>query len=71
MSNYLGEGETPSTTIATITYAAAAGGNYGVAYGGQIYEAVDPLELEPAVADTVLIDYLPSAGQWVIVAIVP
>jgi len=62
------EGQTLSTAFGTIVTVAAP--IYGVAVGQQCYEAADLLSIAPAVGDVVLADWLPSSGQWVIVAIV-
>lgn len=65
--------ETFTTAFGVVT-SAPVGGPFGIAIqagGGQIYEAQDPLGLAPVVTNTVLADWLPSGGQWVIVAIVP
>lgn len=64
---YKGEGETPSTTIATVTW--VSGTHCGIAYGGNIFEAEDVYGLGVTVANTVLADYLPSSRQWAVVAI--
>lgn len=58
----------PSTLLAQVTWADAGNAIYGIAYSGQIFEAVDPNGTQPAVGDMVLADYLPSSGQWVIIA---
>ena len=66
------EGETPTTTLGTITYAPTAPNTepYGLAREGAIFEAADPNDITPVVGDLVLADYLPSSGQWIIVTIV-
>ena len=61
-------GETPSTTMGVVTLVDA--GTIGIAREGVVFEAVDIYSLGVAVGDTVLADYLPSSGQWIIVAIV-
>ncbi|MFA6046386.1 MAG: hypothetical protein WC718_15485 [Phycisphaerales bacterium] len=60
----------PSTTLGTVTTADAINNIYGIAYGGAIFEANDPNLWGPVVGEIVLAAYLPSAGQWVILAIV-
>lgn len=66
MPIYGNEGITPTTAIGTVVLIAP----YAVAVAGQVYEAVDPQTWAPVVGDSVLIDYLPSSGQWIIVAII-
>ena len=39
----------------------------GVAYGGQVFEAADPLAIAPNVGDRVIIDFLPSQQQFMLV----
>lgn len=68
MPRSLGEQNTPTTTMGAVV--SVNGAVCGIAYGGQIFEATDPQGLVPSVGVTVLADYLPSARQWVIVAIV-
>ncbi len=63
----MGEGEMLTTIMAVATYANPP--VYGIAASGQVYEATDPNGIAPAVGDSILADYLPSARQWVIVAI--
>lgn len=58
-----------TTAFGVIT--SVAGTVFGVHIGDQIYEAQDPLAIAPVVNDTVLCDWLASAGQWVVVGIVP
>lgn len=60
--------ETYTTVFGIIVTAAAP---YGIAVQGQVYEAADPLAFAPTTGDTVLADWLPSAGQYVIVGVVP
>mgnify|MGYP001578010629 CR=1 FL=1 len=57
-----------TTAFGVIT--TASGTVFGVLVGDQIYEGQDPLSIGPVVGDAVLVDWLPSSGQWVIVAIV-
>ena len=52
-----------ATVVSTVPYA--------IAVREQVYEADDTLGLTPAVSDVVLADWLPSSGQYIIVAIVP
>ncbi len=63
----MGEGEVLTTIVGATVYANPP--IYGIAVGGQVYEAADPNGVAPAVGNSVLADYLPSARQWVIVAI--
>jgi len=65
---YMGEGKTYTTIRAVVTHAAAP--IYGIAVGVQIFEAADPQLVAPLVGDVVLADYLPSSGQWLILAVV-
>lgn len=60
----------PTTTIFGVIVSAGPGGILGIANEGEIFEAADLLGLTPVVGDTVLADYLPSSGQWIVVAIV-
>ncbi len=66
MAGEMNEGLTPTTAIGTLCSDAAP---LSVAVQGQIYEAVDPQAWGPVAGDTVLVDYLPVSGQWVIVAV--
>lgn len=61
-----GMAEQFTTAFGVIT--TASGGVFGVLVGDQIYEAQDPLGIAPALNAAVLVDWLPSAGQWVVVA---
>jgi hypothetical protein len=62
---------TPTTTGATVIYIDAGDPKIcGIAYGGLIFEAYDIYTLGAAVGQQVLADYLPSARQWCVVAIV-
>jgi len=60
----------PTTTIFGVIVSSDPGGILGIANEGEIFEAADLLGLAPVVGDTVLADYLPSSGQWIVVAIV-
>lgn len=55
-----------TTAFGVIT--SVSGTIYGVLVGDQIYEAQDPLGIVPVLTTAVLVDWLPSAGQFVIVA---
>jgi len=62
-----GENEQFTTAFGVIT--SVAGTIYGVLVGDQIYEGQDPQALAPVLGNTVLVDWLPSANQWLIVAV--
>jgi hypothetical protein len=63
--------KTPTTTMGTVTYVDVTDAQIcGLTWGGQVFEAWDTYGLGVAVGDQVLADYLPSARQWCVVAIV-
>ena len=59
----------PTTSIIGVIVS-VSGIIYGIAYQGQIFEATDNTGVGPAVGNVVLADYLPSSGQWIVVAII-
>jgi hypothetical protein len=63
------DGDTPTTLLAMVI--SIAGTVYGVTSRGAVFEATDVYALGPAAGDRVVLDWLPSAGQWLIVAILP
>lgn len=65
MAGEAGREKTPSSAIATVTFATAS--VFGVAWGGAIFEAADPFGIEPEVGDAVLVDWLPASQGWIIV----
>lgn len=60
---------TPTTLLGMVL--SVTGTVYGVTSRGAVFEATDIYNLGPVVADKVVMDWLPSAGQWIIVAILP
>lgn len=60
---------TPTTLLGMVL--SVTGTVFGVTSRGAVFEATDIYGLGPVVADRVVMDWLPSAGQWLIVAILP
>ncbi len=63
--------KTPTSATAIVTYVDATDPKVcGITYGGEIFEAYDTYELGVAVGQSVLVDYLPGASQWIVIAII-
>lgn len=58
----------PATTIIAVVH--AAGATLGIQSVEGTYEATDPLGLSPSQGNSVVCDYIPASGQWMISAII-